>query len=262
MVFGLSAAIRRGEQRLSQMRNSTLFSGIIICLLITSLSAAAKAPRAPKPYNNNSNNQNKNKQPPPPPPVDNTQTKADMKKLEDDRKALAKAQEEFNSVVNKLKSAFESSPDRQSAVAAARQAQTEYDTLRNGIMESVRNSAEYKGAVEARDQLSAKLAGDGGSVDDSDRVQVAAQRLDANKKVTKLETDAVSADPKAAAAQQKLAELGTKTSAQYTEFLQSIKPNADWVAARDALDKAKALVDADEKQLKTDQGKLPGGQVG
>jgi hypothetical protein len=247
------------------MRNSVLFFGILACLLITALPTGPKAARAARPYNNsnnnNSNNQNKNKQPPPPPPVDNTQTKADMKKLEDDRKALEKAQEEFNSVVNKLKSAFESSPDRQSAVTAARQAQTEYDTLRNGIMESVRNSAEYKAAVEARDQLSAKLAGDGGSVDDSDRAQVATQRLEANKKVTRLETDAVSADPKAAGAQQKLAELGAKTSAQYTEFLQSIKTNADWVAARDALDKAKALVEADEKQLKTDQGKLPGGQV-
>jgi hypothetical protein len=240
------------------MRNSVSISGILICLLITALPTGANAARAPKAYNNNSNTQNKNKQLPAPPPVDNTQTKADMKKLEDDRKALAKAQEEFDSVVAKLKTAFESSPDRQAAVTAARQAQTEYETLRNGIIESVHNSAEYKAAVEERDQLSAKLAGDGGSVDDSDRAQVATQRLEANKKVTRLETDAVSANPKAAAAQQKYAELGAKTSAQYVGFSKSIKANPDWVTAKDALDKAKALVDADEKQLKTDQAKLPG----
>lgn len=236
----------------------TVVLGLLLALCVAPAGAArpmhnpnsTNNPNGNNPNNPNNPNNTSNLQYPP--PVDTTASADDRKKLTSARAELSKAQAKLNTVVDKLKVTFEATPERKATVAAAQKARSAYDQIRTRILDSVHASAAYKANVDERDQLVAKLASD---TDEANRAQAASQRLEANKKVTQLETEALAADPDAAAAQQKLVEIGGKLSAQTAEFEQSIKSNSDWQAAKADLDKAKAEVDADEKELNAELAK-------
>ena len=180
-----------------------------------------------------------------PPPVDTSPAAEDKKKVISARDAQAKAQMALNKVVDKLKAQFEASSERKATVAAAEQARSEYDGFRTPLIDSVHNSAVYKAAAAEKEQVNAKFIADDGS----DHAQLAQERLDVGKKLTKLEADALAADPKVVAAQQKCADISGKLAAQYAQFQESIKSDSQWQTAKAALDKAKSDTDAAEKEL-------------
>jgi hypothetical protein len=93
--------------------------------------------------------------------------------------------------------------------------------------------------------LAVKLASGGG--DDADPVKAAQEKLDVNKKLTKMEVDTLNADASFVSVQGKLAESGAKLSAQLAEFQKSISSNSEWSAAKADLDKAKTDADTDEQ---------------
>ena len=185
------------------MRKSVILLGVAVGFFCATAPASAKRASKPKSNNNsnNSNNQNPNRQPP---PVDNSLTNADKKKLADDRKEVTKAQLALNTVVNKLKAAFDSAPDHEATLAASKKAQADYETLRAQAIATIHDSPAYKSAVEEREQAAAKSAAGGGDTDSE--ATLAAARLEAGKKVTQLETEAVKADPRVAEAQAKATE--------------------------------------------------------
>jgi hypothetical protein len=178
-----------------------------------------------------------------PPPVDTTPLQDDRKKLDAARLALSHAQAKLNAVVEKLKVGFEAGSDRKATVTALNVAQSQFGEVRSNLLETLHADATYKSAVALRDQAAAELAA-AAATDGADRATLAQNKLEASKNVTKLETDAITNDPTASAAQLKYLELGKKAAGQYDEFLESIKSNPDWAAAKDELDKDKA--DADQ----------------
>jgi len=178
-----------------------------------------------------------------PPPVDTSAAAADLKKLTDARKALLQAQQKLNAVVDKLKAVFDETPARKSTLVAGQKIRAHYDVVRDKVVSAVHESAAYKSAVQDRDQLVVQLAS--ASSDDTDQFHVAQQKLQANKKITTIETDALSADPGFVDAQGKLTEIAGKLATQLAAFQESIKTDKDWIAAKDELDKAKTDADAD-----------------
>lgn len=230
------------------MQKSLIALGVLLGLTV-SIALAARGPANPNNsnnQNNNNNNSNNNQNLQYPPPIDTTPAQADRKKLNEARAALTKAQAHFNEVVARLKAEFDSAPDHKAIVTAAQKAQASYDAIREKTLATLHASAEYKSAAAARDQLAVQLAS---ATDDADRPQLAQQRLEASKKLTAMEVDALDANPQAIEAHQQLIEAGGKYAAQLQEFQQSIKSNSDWQGARTDLDKAKSDVLAADKEL-------------
>jgi hypothetical protein len=239
------------------MRTIILFVAVSICISFAAVPASGKGKMGYPNSGNSTRTQPPQQQQPPATPTDTPQSKEDQKQLQADRLELTKAQDALNAVANKLKTAFESSPDRKATVVAARQADAEYEPLKSKVLDVVHKSAAYKAAVEERDQLTAALAADGATADGSGDPQAATKRLEANTKVTKLEIDALSADPGTAEAQHKRSDVAAKLSAEFVEFQQSLTTNPNWAAAKETVDKAKAKVDADTKKNKGTQAIHP-----
>ena len=231
----------------------------VLELSLTCSAVAAKGPSNPNgnpnnTLNNNNNNTNTNNgnngnNKPSlayPPPVDTAPAQEDRKKLDEARAAQAKAQAHFNEVIARLKTAFESAPEHKATVIDAQKAQSTYDVNRERVLAGVRQSADYKSATAARDDLTARL---NSTSDDAERPQIAQQRLEASKKLTALEVAAMESDPQAIEARQTLSVAAAKSMAQLQEFQQSIRTNADWQAAKTDLDKARADMVAADKTL-------------
>lgn len=231
----------------------SLKASCVLLALIVSTGLAARGPMYPNNSNNqnnnnnnNNNNSNNNQNLQYPPPIDTTPAQDDRKKLNEARATAAKVQGRFNGVMAKLKAEFDSAPEHKTIVVAAQQSQAAYDAIREKTLASLHASADYKFAAAARDQLAVQLASAG---DDADRPQIAQQRLEAGKKLTAMEVDALDANPQAADAHQKLIEAGAKYATLLQEFQQSIKGNSDWQAVKTDLDKAKADVTAADREL-------------
>ena len=104
---------------------------------------------------------------------------------------------------------------RKATVAAGQRIQGRYDAVRSRVMSALHDSGAYKTAVQDRDQLVVQLASSGG---DEDHFHAAQQKLEANKKVTVLETEALSADPSFVDAQAKLTEIAGKLAEQLADL--------------------------------------------
>src|SRR2546423_400960 len=134
------------------MRKSLLLACVAVTALGLTLDASAKGGKGDG-NNRNNNNNKKNKRPNQPynqkpnqnqnpnqtqtqtktqtppssspfsTPTDPTQIDSEKKKVESDREAVTKAEKELAGTAGTLRSAFESSADRQSMVTAARTAQ-------------------------------------------------------------------------------------------------------------------------------------------
>jgi hypothetical protein len=214
-----------------------------------SVRAANPNPNTTTPNNNNTNKKQNLQYPP---AVDTSAAVADLKKLTEAKSTLSHAQQKLNAIVDKLKAVFEETPARKSTVTAGQRIQGHYDSVRGRVVSALHDSAAYKSAIQDRDQLVVQLASSGG---DEDHFHAAQQKLEANKKITALEMEALSADSSFVDAQAKLTEIASKLAQQLAEFQQSITTNKDWMAAKDELDKAKTEVDADEKEYTAELAK-------
>lgn len=227
--------------------------------ILASPALAAKGSGNPNPNNinntnNTNNNNNANNKPnlQYPPAVDTTPAQEDRKKLDEARAVVTKAQAHLNEVVAKLKTDFDAAPEHKAIVATAQKAQASYEAVRDKDLSTLHQSAEYKSAAAAREELSVRLASD---TDDADRPQIAQQRLEASKKLTAMDIAALDADPGAANAHQKLVEAGGKYAAQLQQFQQSIRTTSDWQTTKADLDKAKTDATAADKELAAELAK-------
>jgi len=203
--------------------------------------------------NNTNNNMSRSDQDgtsPPPPPAESLAVQQARAALAAAHDGVDKAQEAFDAIIVQLKKDFETSGDFVLATADAKTAQGKYDAAAAVVRASLANNADYQAALQNKQDKAQALSKvrDGGGTQDQ-LSAAAATALEAAGKVTKLETQALSADPATAAAKAELNSAGTKLQQLKNGFSTGMKDKNAWMDARKALDDAKNAVPAAEARL-------------
>ncbi|HEY7120457.1 MAG TPA: hypothetical protein VH475_27990 [Tepidisphaeraceae bacterium] len=122
----------------------------------------------------------------------------------------------------KANNAVQGLPEYNQAMLELKQAQAAYDAASTRVLEQLkRNNPQYRELLNERDHAKDKVEAEqaaaripGTNVPDAAQVAPAAkQKLDVSARVTKLEQDALAADPQASAARAKLVEANERLSA-------------------------------------------------
>jgi len=170
--------------------------------------------------------------PPPPPPAP-----ADAPPAHQANPELAKAVADLQDLDKKLKGEFEASPEYTQALADVKQAQTDYDAA---AKEALAGNERYTAGVAAQKDLESKL--DAARKNSDERASIATLAIDAMNNrmaVRHLEEDACAADPKARDAKTKLKTAQDALSKMRHDFQASLSTNADYAAAKKAVDDAR-----------------------
>jgi hypothetical protein len=192
-----------------------------------------------------------------PPPVKHDASDKAQQELTKATSELSKAEDNLGSIAPKLRKEFEATSAWQSAQADLKSAQAEYDAARTPVLEALRQKPAYVAARDVKDRAEADrnvVVNDASSTTEQ-RAAAATAVLNAGTVVTKMEADALAADPKVVAAHEKLLAANAKVQALEKEFDASIRNNADWKAARKAMDDATAKVAAAKTALQQAQAK-------
>ena len=157
---------------------------------------------------------------------------------------VVKAQQELEAVEKRLRGEFEKGDEYVKADGDLKQAQAEYDAAVKAAVDKVKEKPEYAAAVEALkkvedEQLSYRL-NPGAAVDPA----LATRLMDAKMAVHKLEMDAGDSDPAAKEAKGKVIAARGVVNGLRGKFEASMRQNADWQAAKKALDDARAAARA------------------
>lgn len=207
--------------------------------------------------NRNTQTNNQQQQQPLPPKQQVTIPNIDTTGLDAAKKdeAAAKAEEkkalnEVNQVHAKLTKGFETKPEVVEATQAASKAKAAYDAVATPIAKSVESSTGYKTQLAAVtladkhvDEVKAKP-----DTTPQQRMDAAKAALEAHNALTQMKTEALTADPKVAAAKKDY-EAASQALAKVRQDLDAtVKDDPDLVAAKKALDDAKAKTkEADDK---------------
>lgn len=155
---------------------------------------------------------------------------------------VIKAQEDLDAVEKRLRGEFEKSDDYTKADAALKQAQADYDAAVRSAVEKIKDKPEYAAAQDTlrkveEEQLAHRL-----NPSAAPDPELAGRVMDARMAVRKMELDAGDADPAVKEAKGKLTTAKEAMVQLRAKFEASMKENADYVAAKKALDDAKAKV--------------------
>src|SRR5260221_527667 len=143
-----------------------------------------------------------------PPPIDrSTSTKArrDVNLAAAD---VNKATNEVATIVAKLRLQFEQTPEWRDGQAVLKSAQAEYDAARQAVLEALKSQPDYRVVKASRERAEAEreaLRNDANAAPDL-RTRVATAVFESVKATSKLESLALATDPKAAAAEAKVAD--------------------------------------------------------
>ncbi len=192
-----------------------------------------------------------------PPPVKHDASDKAQQELTAATSEQTKAEDGLASIVPKLRKEFEAAPAWSSAQADLKAAQTENDAARAPVLEALRQKPAYVAARDAKDKAEAdrNAVVDEPTSTAEQRAVAATAVLNAGTVLSKLESDALAANPQAVVARQKLLAAGVKVQTLEKEFDASIRNNADWKAARKALDDATAKVASARTALQQAQAK-------
>ena len=111
---------------------------------------------------------------------------------------------------------LESLPDYSRAMVELKQAQSVYDTASRRAIEKLKSNPQYQALLKERDELQDEVEAVQASakIPSPQTVTPAAQKkLDINSRITRMEQDAIAADPQASAAKAKVVELNEKLTA-------------------------------------------------
>jgi chromosome segregation ATPase len=168
-----------------------------------------------------------------------------------------KALEALTTATNKLRLAFEQTSDWIAAKKQLTDAQGAMTDARKPVLAELAGNSEYATALDARNKAQADLDAVRSNPQDATPealTPLAAALMEANSKVSKLENDALNANPNYTAAKDSVASAQAAVNALKTKFQESLASDADWKAAKDASDAAhQTLVDAQAK-VAADQG--------
>ncbi|MGE5608567.1 MAG: hypothetical protein ACM359_04895 [Bacillota bacterium] len=180
-----------------------------------------------------------------------TPLKAARKRLTEAQTELKKAKAELDKAVGKLRAEFRKGDEWTKAQADQKQAQQELEACRKAVLENLKSKPEYQKAVAEKTKAEAT------------RVQLREQEAPPDKMVdalnnamataaavTKLENDAIAADPKASDAKKRLAEATDTLDGLEKQFLESVKANPDLETARAAVKTAEEQVTQAQTSLK------------
>jgi hypothetical protein len=250
------------------------FPHAVLCLSIAALAFTAPAFAAGKGgktmgnkgygNNNNNNNQNQNQNqtqnnnpPQQQQPVDTgpvKQAQSDLAAARDDQK---KAEQALAVVVRRLQTDFESSGLMKTALDDLKAAQTQYQAASKVVLDKLATNADYKKAMDAKNAADAKvvkLQTEGAAPDDV--TAASKDSLEKSSAVTKLQTEAITADAPANEAKSKLTAAGQHAAELRKQFTESLKDNTEWAAAKKAVDDAKDKVKTSESALADAQRNL------
>jgi hypothetical protein len=111
---------------------------------------------------------------------------------------------------------LEGMPEYRRALAELKQAQADYDAASARVLDKLKEKADYQALVKERDRAEDRVEAlqAGARIPSPERVTPAAQRkLDLSAKITRMEQQAINADPQARAAKAKLQEATERVTA-------------------------------------------------
>ena len=154
--------------------------------------------------------------------------------------ALTKATTELEQVEKRLRTAYEQTDDFQKADAAVKEAQANYDAAVKAAVEKVKDQPEFAAALEnqrkVEDEQFAVRSNPGAKVDP----ELATRVMDARTAVRKLEIQAGDADPAAKEAKAKVLAAKEALNAVRAKLDTAMRSDPDYIAARKAVDDARA----------------------
>ncbi|HEV8608251.1 MAG TPA: hypothetical protein VGQ99_23140 [Tepidisphaeraceae bacterium] len=187
-----------------------------------------------------------------PPPVDRTGSIEARKKAQAAQAEQVRAQGALTQAVVKLRTDFEAGQDWQNAQAALKQAQAEFDTARKPIIEAVKKRPDYQRAEVEKIKADKELAElRANNVIGDPILKVANKRADASADMSKIEMDALNAEPKVVEARKKLQEATAQVAMLKKQFDASVPGDAGWQEAKKAVDTAQEQVTAANKEVTT-----------
>jgi hypothetical protein len=177
-------------------------------------------------------------------PVDNKPVQDAKSKLAVAQGKVEHAQDAMNQLIVQLRKDAETSPTISEAVTALKQAQSEYDSATGPILIKVRGTSEYLAAMEEKKAAAAKVLELQAAVppDQGEITKAATIVLDKGHAITKLEANALAADPKASALKEKLTAANSHLLKARYELDQSIKSNPQIQAAKKTIEDAQVDV--------------------
>jgi hypothetical protein len=186
-----------------------------------------------------------------PPPIDRS---ASTKARRDVNAATAdvnKSTNEVAAIVARLRLQFEQTPEWKDGQAVLKSAQAEYDAARHSLLETLNSQSDYRSAKASREKAEAEreaLRNDPNAAPDV-RMRVATAVFESVKAASKLESQALASDPKAAAAEAKVAEAKKVLAESLKRFEASLPGDADWQAATKVVEEKKQVLAAAQKGL-------------
>ncbi len=156
-----------------------------------------------------------------------------------------KAQSALNLVVQSLKTAFDQSPEMAAALAAVQDAQAAEKAAVAVVDGALNNDAGFQAASRKKDDAETALSQLQHAEAKPDDISTAAQALmNTSAVVTKLQSDAESADPKVVQSRTNLTAANEKVNALDKQFENSIQTDSKWMSAKKTLDEKTAALTA------------------
>jgi hypothetical protein len=213
------------------------FRPLFACALMLCVSASAFAQTQQPPT-------------PLPPPVDRSGSINARKQVQTAQAEKEKAQAALNEIVTKLRTDFEAGEEWQAASKAQKEAQAEHDALRKPIVEAVKKKPAYVKAEADKRKAEETLADYRlNNIIGNPVIEAAKNRADASAELTRLENDALSADPKYVEWKKKLQEANVQVAALKKQFEASVPMDMNYMEAKKAVDAAQEQVVLATKQV-------------
>jgi hypothetical protein len=187
-----------------------------------------------------------------PPPVDRS---ASIKARKDVNAATAEVNKAINAqngIVARLRLDFERTADWKSAQSNLKSAQSDYDAARRTALAALADQPAYRSAHAARQHAEVDreaLRANSSAATEDQRLRIAKSAFDAAQALSKLESDALAADPTAKSASAKVTTAKSAIADLLKTFEASCADNADWQAAQKVIDEKKEALAAAQKTL-------------
>lgn len=188
---------------------------------------------------------------PPVPPVDTTPLTEANTAVTKAKADLKKSQGVLFGAAKRFDKTIDAKPDVQAATTQLSASQASLQSLTGAVMAKLKTDAAYKAATVKATTAKEAVTAVRGNADATmeQRLAAAQDALKANEAVSKIEADAMSADPKVAAAKAKVTADNDVVQKLRIQYRAGMKDDAEWAAAnKDVADK-QAKVDAADKQL-------------
>ena len=181
---------------------------------------------------------------------DNAGMREAGKRAAEAQTTLTKAQQTRNLIGQRIRAQYESKPEWTQAATQQKNAQRAHDQAKQPILDKVRASDEYKKLADQKSKVDAdmeKLRDRGGNV--TELSALANKSVELSSEMSKLEFEALNADPKLAEAKKVLADATQKVQAQRLIADEAMKSDPEYVEASKLVDDAQAKVTEANKQL-------------